>query len=129
MDFYNAIEILRMTKGDLMRLAYGKNYNGIDSAIPQGTFNDMNLNYGAEIPCHNAFYYVTDCRDGYKVAFLPDIISGEIQAAIILKGYYTDLFINKEISVHAIETQYRAIDEILESFEFEYSEDKGRIAI
>ena len=122
MDLFKAIEIFIWLKGKLINLPYGINYSGIDSAIPQTLFDSLGLSYGHEFPYKNAFYYATDCRDSrYWLSYLPDIISGEIQAAIILKGYYTDLFINHEISVHAIEQSYTAVDNILESLKFDYS--------
>jgi hypothetical protein len=42
-----------VTKGDLMNMAYGKNYTGVDSAIPQNLANELG----------NTFLYVYDYKE------------------------------------------------------------------
>ena len=127
MNFYEACRVLQFTKLQLMELAYGRNFRGIDSAIPQGEFDRLHLSYGNSSDTLNAFYYVTDCRDSlYKLVFLPDHIEKHIQSAIILKAFYHSLYLSMlvkktdENSLVDIRNRYSAIDDILESFKFDY---------
>lgn len=52
-DFFLKYNNGRTTKGDLMNMAYGKNYTGVDSAIPQNIANELG----------KTFLYVYDYKD------------------------------------------------------------------
>jgi len=62
---YNATP---MTKGDLMEMAYGKNYSGVDSALPKSLWNEVD----------NTFYYVYDYND--------NVLGGLVDLRIKLKN-------------------------------------------
>jgi hypothetical protein len=71
-----ALKRLNYTKGQLMQLVYGKDYSGIDGAIPQDYVN----NYLAG---ENLYYYCTDCRTfPYRVVNLLDELSDEKKALL-----------------------------------------------
>ena len=94
-DFHAAMIGRNITKGDLMTMCYGKNYRGIDSAIPQDVFDTLGLSYGNADIERDAFYFVTDCTTSlYKVVDMRTNISDAI-AHIIIRHYkqYTNLLV------------------------------------
>lgn len=67
---------MNMTKGKLMNLAFGKNYSGIDSAIPQSWVNE---NQGEDL-----FYFATDCTTVFfEVKNMLDLIPDNLAEKII----------------------------------------------
>ena len=83
MTFENALRVLNYDKGQLMELAYGKGYQGIDSAIPQGYADFSGLSYGNEDTRLDLFFYVADCRHGCTVEDMRNIIPSYKKALII----------------------------------------------
>jgi hypothetical protein len=64
-----------VTKGDLMTLIYGKNYQGIDSAIPQDYADMHEMSYGHENPRQDIFFYCANYntnRSG-EIEYMPEI--------------------------------------------------------
>ncbi len=58
MNFKVKIGMRNMSKGELMKLAYGENYTGVDSAVPQGWLDKMNK------MCNmNMFFWVYSYND------------------------------------------------------------------
>ena len=122
MDFTQACQVLQLTKGDLMNYTFGKNYRGIDSAIPQDYVNAHNMHI-------ELFFFATDCRESlYKIVDMREAISPHIKSAIILKAFYQDLYLSmlrkktNDIAMIYIKNRFSAIEDILDSFVFEYKD-------
>ena len=74
-------------KQELLKLAYAGDYRGIDSAIPQGDFDSMQLGYGIDDEAREAMFFATDCRGSYPVVVdLRKVIKGYILATIIAEA-------------------------------------------
>ena len=104
-SFRAACEDYRMnfTKGKLMNLAYGKNYSGIDSAIPQFWVN--------ENPNENLFYFVTDCSTSFfEVKNLLDMISDPLAEKVIRMRELFE-FLDNKIKNHE---EFRGTSEFME---------------
>jgi hypothetical protein len=82
-----ALRKLNYTKGQLMNLVYGKDYSGIDSAIPQEYVDKYLMG-------ENLYYYCTDCRKfPYKVINLLDELTEEKKALLCV---YADVIRDME---------------------------------
>lgn len=76
-EFESAVKNLRMSKGELLDIAYDKEWNGIDCAIPQYMI-------GKEICASDIFCKATDCTGtSYRVIDLRDIVPDTIANFII----------------------------------------------
>lgn len=87
MTLREALAMLDWTKPDLMSLAYNGDYSGIDTAIPQGAFDEMGLKYGAIDEARDAFFFATDCTG--IAPFVVDLrirLPAYLQAAIIAEA-------------------------------------------
>lgn len=64
-----------ITKGDLMALVYGRNYHGIDSALPQEYVDTHSMSYGNENPRQDIYFYVVNYNDNGMgvIEYMPEI--------------------------------------------------------
>lgn len=87
MSIIEALKTLQIRKGELLEYCYGKNYGGIDSAIPRNIADEL------QARGENLYYYATDCRTScFRVVNLLDILSEEKKALLIVKAIlYHDL--------------------------------------
>jgi hypothetical protein len=80
MDTLEALAVLGINKLGLMKMVYGPEMQGIDSAIPQGYVD-------AHLEGKNLFEYVTDCRtNNYRVVNLIEELGEEKRAVIICRA-------------------------------------------
>lgn len=76
--FADACKEMQYTKGNVLSIAYNKDWRGIDSAIPQYMI-------GKEICASDIFWKATDCTGiSYRVIDLRDIIT-DIIADMVIK--------------------------------------------
>jgi hypothetical protein len=86
LSFETALRVLHSSKLQLMEIAYGEEYQGIDSAIPQGYADFAHLEYGAADPKLDLFFYVADCRSGCTVEDMRNVIPSWKKAIIVAKA-------------------------------------------
>jgi hypothetical protein len=62
-----------MSKGELMKFIYGEDYQGIDSALPQGWVDANGLSYGAEEPKKDLFFYCVNYNENRcgQIEYMP----------------------------------------------------------
>lgn len=107
----SAVLFLDMNKGDLMKIVFGREYSGIDSAIPLD-YSKAQRAAGKEF---NWYWYVTDCRSSiYEVVDLREAISIEKAEALIQKAQYIKLYYAGFVCADEARSEVQALDAIID---------------
>ena len=107
MNILEAFSILQLRKGQIMTLAYGKDYAGIDSAL---NVNDP------ENADRDNYLHCTDCRKfPYRVRYIPDDIPDTVKLALIFKAtLYSELLCESyDIEVSTFYPVIQELDKII----------------
>ncbi len=111
--FDSALKALQWNKNKIMELAYGKQYSGIDTAIPQYWIDK-------EQP-FDTFYLVTDCTSSlYRGVdlrdLIPDFIAKKVIRASEIIGEVISNHNLEESEIRRKESEYDYIKEYLDIY-------------